>query len=343
MLRDELSRREALKITGLAAFGLAANPLSAFARPQAPAPVAPSSARRVLRIAHLTDVHVEPERRASDGMIACLHHVQSLQDKPDLILTGGDSVFDSFEADDARTKLQWNLWHAALKNENAIPIKSCIGNHDVWGGNKEKSHTTGAETDYGKKRAIEMLHLPERYYAFDQAGWHFIVLDSTQPDGQGGYTAFLDPPQLDWLQRDLRDTPAATPVLVMSHIPIMSVSALLWAKDEHGEFRVEPSLLHNDCVQLKNLFAKHPNVKVCISGHLHLLDRSDYNGVSYLCNGAVSGNWWKGRYKDCDEGYAILDLFADGTFHNEYMKYGWKAEAEPAKPKAAAKPASRPK
>ncbi|MEX2092204.1 MAG: hypothetical protein WD971_05980, partial [Pirellulales bacterium] len=73
------------------------------------------------------------------------------------------------------------------------------------------------------------------------------------------------------------------------------------------------------------LFAKHPNVKLCISGHLHLLDRVDYNGVTYLCNGAVSGNWWGGRHKDCDEGYAVVDLYDDGTFEHEYVKYGWKA------------------
>jgi hypothetical protein len=105
-------------------------------------------------------------------MIACLHHVQSLKDKPALILTGGDSVFDSYEADDARTTLQWNLWNAALKNENGIPVRSCIGNHDIWGINKLASKTTGAEPNHGKKRAVEMLHLPERYYSFDQAAFH---------------------------------------------------------------------------------------------------------------------------------------------------------------------------
>ena len=125
--------------------------------------------------------------------------------------------------------------------------------------------------------------------------------------------------------RTLRDTPASTPVLVLSHIPILSASAILWASDERGNFEISGSLMHTDCVKLKDLFAKHPNVKLCISGHLHLLDRVDYNGVTYLCNGAVSGNWWNGRHKDCDEGYAVLDLYDDGSFDHEYVKYGWKA------------------
>ena len=323
MHEQDFSRRDVIKIAGLTALGMAG--IESVALAQQP-PAVPVNPRRALRLAHLTDIHVQPERRASHGMIACLHHVQSLNDKPDLIMTGGDSVFDSFEADDARTRLQWDLWTAALKNENGIPVRSCIGNHDVWGGHKIKSKTTGEEPNYGKKRAVEMLKLSERYYTFDQAGWRFIVLDSTQPDNAGGYTAFLDEPQFDWLASTLRDTPPTMPVLVLSHIPIITVTTIMWAKQESGQFRIDDSLMHGDCVRIKDLFAKHPNVKVCISGHMHLIDRVDYNGVTYLCNGAVSGNWWKGRHKDCDEGYGVVDLFDDGTFAHQYVKYGWKAD-----------------
>jgi hypothetical protein len=278
---------------------------------------------------------------------------------------------DSFEANDARTREQWDLWHATLKNECSIPVRSCIGNHDIWGWNKSRSKTTGEEANYGKKRAVEMLNLEERYYSFDAAAatgnegasqqrhggaevnenelvqalgrtaptatpspqstvpsppWHIIVLDGTQPDpnDDNGYKAFLDEAQFDFLQRDLKATDPATPVLVMSHIPIMSASAILWSrKDNRGDFVTSGSLIHQDGLKIKDLFAKHPNVKVCVSGHLHHVDRVDYNGVTYLCNGAVSGNWWKGRHKDCDEGYAVLDLYDDGSFERRYVTYGW--------------------
>jgi len=71
------------------------------------------------------------------------------------------------------------------------------------------------------------------------------------------------------------------------------------------------------------LFLKHSNVKVCVSGHIHLVDRVDYNGVSYLCNGAISGNWWKGNFQETPPGYSLIDLFDDGTWRREYVKYGW--------------------
>jgi Icc protein len=83
--------------------------------------------------------------------------------------------------------------------------------------------------------------------------------------------------------------------------------------------------MHIDARKIKQLFAKHPNVKLCMSGHLHLVDRVDFGGVTYFCNGAVSGNWWKGKRQDCDAGYAVLDLFDDGSFERQYIEYGWKA------------------
>lgn len=274
---DDITRRELLKTVGATTAGLvawSALPRLAHAQPTA------TVRRRALRIAHLADIHVQPELRAGDGMTACLRHVQQLADTPDLILTGGDSVMDSFAADDARTRLQWDLWHRILKTECSLPIRSCIGNHDIWGWDKSKSRTTGDEPLWGKQRAVEMLHLDHRYYTFPQAGWQFIVLDSVRPHGDS-YTAHLDDQQYDWLERTLRDTPPQTPVLILSHVPILSTTPLILVKDEHGESRVGSYLLHTDRIKLKDLFARHPNVKLCLSGHTHLLDRVDYNGVTY--------------------------------------------------------------
>ncbi|MDZ4658208.1 MAG: metallophosphoesterase [Bythopirellula sp.] len=325
MTNSSLTRRETLSLLGASAIGAAAwGGISLSANAQE----INSGRKRALRVAHLTDLHVQPELRATEGMATCLHHVQEHADRPQLILTGGDSIMDSYDADDARTKLQWDIWHNVLQQDCSIPVRSAIGNHDIWGWNKPSSKTTGEEPNYGKLRSTEMLKLDNRYYTFDQGGWQFIVLDSTQhhPKDRSGYTAHLDEEQYDWLAQTLRDLPKAMPVLVLSHIPIISASALLWAEQKQDAFQISCALMHTDAVKLKDLFAKHPNVKLCLSGHLHSLDRVDYNGVSYLCNGAVCGSWWKGRHKDCDEGYAVLDLYDDGSFENEYVKYGWKAE-----------------
>lgn len=324
-MSNRINRREAISVFGAAAIGAG---LTSSAQAQSNSP----ARKRVVRIAHLTDIHVQPERHANEGMIACIHHVQSLDDKPDMILTGGDHVMDTFEQRDDRTKLQWGLYHAILQAECSIPTRGCIGNHDIWGWAKSKSGCTGDEPNYGKKRATDMLSLNERYSSFDLTGrsgrkWHCVMLDSTQPSDDEGYKAYLDEAQFDWLERDLAAVPAKTPVLVLSHIPIVSAMTGLYARrDERGDSNLSGSLAHIDAVKIKNLFAKHPNVKLCLSGHLHHVERVDYNGVSYLCNGAVCGNWWKGKHHDCSEGYAVIDLFEDGSFETQYVTYGWNAK-----------------
>ncbi len=290
-----------------------------------------SGAKRVLRFAHMTDLHVQPERAGDKGFAAALRHVQSLKDQPSLILTGGDTVMDSFGQDNARTTLQWNLFKSVMKQECSLPVRSCIGNHDTWGWNKQSSKTTGDELLWGKKRAEHELGLSNRYYSFDQAGWHFVILDSTHTDGKGGYIAKLDEEQFDWLRSDLANTNPDRPVALVSHQPIFSAAAFFNSAGEpDGNWTLNQASMNIDVRSLWNLFKKHPNVKLALSGHLHLVDRVDYCGVTYLCNGAVCGAWWKGDHKECDEGYGLIDLYDDGSFEQQYVAYNWHPVPEPA-------------
>jgi Icc protein len=300
--------------------------LGAAAGITAAAAVAPAPARaerrRVTRIAHLTDVHVQPELSAGEGMAACLRHVQALQDRPDLLFTGGDLIMDAFATNWERAKIQWDLWQRVLREECSLPVVHCIGNHDVWGWNKRRSGCTGNEPLYGKKAAQEMLGLPERYYHRDVHGWRLFVLDSTHTDGDNGYTARLDEAQWEWLAGELAATPSTTPVLVLSHIPILCGCAFLDGENEKtGNWVVPGAWMHTDARRLKDLFYRHRNVKLCLSGHIHLRDRLDYNGVTYLCNGAVSGAWWKGNYQETPPGYAVVNLYSDGSFDHDYVTY----------------------
>lgn len=327
----EMTRREWLIAAGLAAAGGLLPPLAGAQDAATPAradglPRPKSARKRVLRVAHLTDIHVQPERKANEGMAACLKHVQAQHDRPELILTGGDLVMDAFDAEEARTKLQWEIFTKVLKDECGIPVRHTLGNHDIWGWNKKKSRTTGQEAKWGKTWACEMLGLERPYFSYDRAGWHFVHLDSVAPNGEG-YCADLGEAQRDWLAKDLADTPDATPVLIISHIPIVTICPAISEKPDPNlkDHKVSGSVMHRDARTLMRLFLKHRNVKVCLSGHLHLNERIEFNGVTYLCNGAVSGAWWKGKNGETDAGYALVDLFDDGTFENTYVEYGWKA------------------
>jgi 3',5'-cyclic-AMP phosphodiesterase len=273
---------------------------------------------RALRIAHLTDVHVQPLVGAAKGFQKCLHHVQNMADKPDLIINGGDAIMEAHGRSQSSVRRQWTLYQDILRDENALPILNCIGNHDIWV--KDETLTAfGA----GRQWAMDELKLSRRYYSLDRNGWHIVVLDSVQPKTDGSwYTACLDEEQFSWLADDLKATPATTPVLVVSHVPILAACVFFDGKRFSGENWSVPSRwMHSDTVRITSLFREHPNVKAALSGHIHLVDRVDYGGVSYYCNGAVSGAWWFGTYHHTAAGYAVVDLYDDGTVRNTYQNY----------------------
>lgn len=324
------TRRDVLMAGGAvaASWALQATACTSASPPAAPLAIDQASRanrKRALRLAHITDVHVQPEKGAGQGFAKCLQHLQSLADPPQLILQGGDAVMDSCGVEQPRAKTQANLWKSVLKAECSIPIEHCIGNHDIWGLEKKASLTTGAEPNWGKKWALELYGLNNRYRTFDRNGWRFIVLDSVTI-GNDTYVGKLDEEQLAWLGRTLEATDKKMPVLVLSHIPILAASVFFDGDlEKSGKWVVPAAWMHIDARAIKNLFVKHPNVKVCLSGHLHLVDRVDYLGVTYLCNGAVSANWWKGKHQEFREGYGVVDLFDDGSFEHQYVEYDWTA------------------
>ncbi|NIJ52451.1 metallophosphoesterase family protein [Dyadobacter arcticus] len=304
-----MQRRNLLKTLGLVAGGLSVS-ASVHSAPYLP--------KRVLRIAHLTDIHIQPHLWAGRSFEKCLHHLQNLDIKPDFILNTGDSVMGSHSISKEKSAKEWQLYHKVMVSENSLPLISCIGNHDIW----HPSNLEGTFQD-GKKRAMDETEITRPYQSFDRNGWHFIMLDSVQPRPEGaGYLASLDEAQMGWLKEDLKNTPPHMPVMVASHIPILSASVFFDGDNlKEGNWVVPGSWMHMDAAQIIKLFNRHENVKLAVSGHIHLLDRVEYNKVTYCCNGAVCGNYWMGKYKETTPGYAIIDLFNDGSFSNEYVKY----------------------
>ncbi|AOW10611.1 metallophosphoesterase family protein [Flavobacterium gilvum] len=264
--------------------------------------------KKVLRIAHITDVHIRPEENAPERFVKCLEEIK--KHKVDFFLNGGDTIFAADYGNITRERVNelWKVWNETTKTISNFEMHSCLGNHDMWWAapNKEDSM-------YGKQYVVNQLKIPNRYYSFDKKGWHFIILDSNNKD------ATLDDEQRRWLEKDLQSIAVGTPVICLSHYPILGVCTHI----EGGN--------HSDSKYISDLFYKNKDKKIsCFSGHIHLLDSAEYNGVHYYCNGAVSGYWWepgdkdsagKSYYKQTPPGYAIIDLFDDGTVHNQYFPH----------------------
>jgi hypothetical protein len=76
---------------------------------------------------------------------------------------------------------------------------------------------------------------------------------------------------------------------------------------------------------LRDLFFQYPNIKACLSGHIHLIDHVNYLGVDYYCNGAVCGSWWMGNHQQFPPAFTIQNFYTDGSTDREVHYYDWKA------------------
>lgn len=278
------------------------------------------SKKKSIRFAHLTDIHVSTGLVQETGMAKALQHAQ--QQKVDFIINGGDAINDALGADKQKTQVQWDVFKTILRKENSLPVYHTIGNHDVWGW-FVKENKPDNDRLYGKVWVTETLEMKKRFYSFKKDNWTFIVLDSTQLNPEGGYIGKLDEEQYAWLQQELASVPLTGFVCLVSHIPILSICAgLFFNKTQpNGDLVIQRNLMHTDFLVLKKLFTQYPQIKVCISGHIHLQDELDYLGVKYLCNGAVSGNWWKGSFQEFAPSYAEMELFNDGTVKRTMIPY----------------------
>ena len=235
--------------------------------------------KRSVRFAYMGDTHITDQTKPMEAITKAMHHAQNQADKPQFFLHGGDVIMDALAQDKDKVQKQWNAWNTVVKASSSLPVEYCIGNHDVWG-------FAGAKTDplYGKKWAVDQMGISNRYRSFDRNGWHFVIVDSTQlTPGGTWYTANVDPEQMDWLRADLAKTDSKTPVLVLSHIPILSATQFYDRNTvKNGNWVIPGGWNHTDAVDLVELFYQYPNVKAALSGHMHLLDHCTYNNVQYF-------------------------------------------------------------
>src|SRR2546423_1096730 len=115
------------------------------------------AASKPFRVAHLTDMHVQPERRAGEGYTAALESLQKLSPLPDLIVTGGDHVMDATDQELPRAKTIWDIFDTTMQHAPAnIPVRHILGNHDIfaWG----KQQVPESAPGHGKATAQDRLN-----------------------------------------------------------------------------------------------------------------------------------------------------------------------------------------
>ena len=303
-----VTRREL--IVGASAIGASA----LLSRANAILPVAAK-----FRFVHMTDLHIQPELGATEGVAAAIAKINALSPRPDFVLIGGDHFMDMLACSHDRANVQALLLQEALKRLE-IPSHSCVGNHDVFGWSGS-SPTTSSDPLYGKNLLAEKVIKAPLYRSFDHKGWHFVILDSIQAKGKD-WTSGIDDAQLAWFKSDIEKA-AKAPTIVMTHMPVMS---LINQYTVGTTSAASPELILANGKDIFGIIAGQ-NVKAVLQGHTHVVEACNYLGTEYITGGAVCGEWWKGpRLGVHPEGFMVFDVEGDRLSH-EYVAYGWKAKS----------------
>ena len=185
---------------------------------------------------------------------------------------------------------------------------------------------------------MRRLGLTTPYYAVDRGGWRFLIIDSssdsvsTSPQARAThFTARIDDAQFSWLTTELLSTAPDTPIALVSHCPIVAGASLFFTggpnETEHtGNWVIPSNWMHIDARAIVALLVRFPNVRLCLSGHTHMHDRTEFAGITFINNGAVSGRWWRNVNPDppptySPPGYGLMDLYADGSFTHQWVRF----------------------
>lgn len=263
-----------------------------------------------------TDTHIEPELNATQGCRECFRKIAGI--KSEFAIMGGDHVFDALGVGASRAKLIYDLYQ---NTEQQLQMKVChvIGNHDLFG-IKTKSGVSPSDPAYGKKMYEDRIG-GRTYYAFDHRGYHFAVLDSIQPTADRAWEARIDEPQFDWLADDLKRVRPGAPVIVATHVPMVTAFPTYATLDKPNPKYNTLTIANTPDVM--KVFEGH-NVIAVLQGHTHVNEIVDYRNTRYITSGAVCGNWWHGPRMGTPEGFTVVSL-REGEISTRYETYGFKS------------------
>jgi hypothetical protein len=158
----------------------------------------------------ISDTHIGFNKEANPDVVGTLTRtiamVNAMPKKPDLVIHTGDITHLSKAAEfDTAAQLMSQL--------KVTELHTTPGEHDV-----ADASVTEYFNRYGKASGNR------GYYSFDHHGVHFVSLINVlnfKPNGLGN----LGEEQLSWLEQDLKERSASTPIVVFAHMPLWTVYA----------------------------------------------------------------------------------------------------------------------
>jgi len=248
-----------------------------------------------LRLLFITDIHTNSDPRVSSALSSSVETIA--QHSFDLTICGGDLIHEGLVVDKNTVTDYWKIYqdfHKEIKGEK-FPI---IGNHDLFLADGSKDST-------GKELYLEQTKLEKTYYSFDAGGYHFLMLDSVSfnPDTKE-YQGNIDPEQLEWIKEDFSKYKRETPLIVATHLPLLSVRYQI---SDGTTFPAPENRVVTNNREVLELF-KERNLLLVLQGHLHVYEEILWNGTLFITGGAISGGWWQGDWMGTAPGFSMLSM-----------------------------------
>jgi 3',5'-cyclic AMP phosphodiesterase CpdA len=265
--------------------------------------------------AFITDIHIQPERRATEGFNKAIEIINKIN--PEFVITGGDLIFDALAVSYERADNLFKLYLNTTKKINA-PVYNTIGNHDVFGW-YEKSKVPRDQKEFGK--LMYQNRLGKTYYSFTHKNIKVFILDSIEeiPE-KGKYYGFINQDQINWLKDELSKTDTSMLLIISTHIPFVTTLSQMRGGSMVAN---ERGLVVENAKEVLDLFNNH-NLRLVLQGHLHFYEELYVqNKVKFITGGAVSGRWWLGDNHGLQEGFVIIRIKGN-NISAEYFDYGWE-------------------
>ncbi|HXV61649.1 MAG TPA: metallophosphoesterase, partial [Vicinamibacteria bacterium] len=163
---------------------------------------------------HASDTHLDAE---SLPRFRRLRQIAAERDVAFVLLTG-DLVRDALRVSEETARERYELLRAEI-GTFPMPVWGVPGNHEIFG---IERHLSGVSVDhplYGK--GMYRRFMGPTYYSFDYGGVHFMGLDTADIEDKW-YYGHVDAQQLAWIESDLANVPAETPIVTFNHIPFFS-------------------------------------------------------------------------------------------------------------------------
>jgi 3',5'-cyclic AMP phosphodiesterase CpdA len=165
-----------------------------------------------LTFVQISDSHIGFNKPANPNVIITLAEaigrIRALREKPSFMIHTGDisHLSKPREFDDADQVI----------SQAGLDVHYVPGEHDLL-----DSEVKFYRERYGRDAK------GTGWYSFDAKGVHFVglvnVLDVNGRGSMGAGLGFLGNEQLEWLEADLKDRSASTPIVVFAHIPLWVV------------------------------------------------------------------------------------------------------------------------